>query len=85
MSRTLSRDLLRSAQGGRARIISDSGSQFRGRYFIEFARILGMSHVRTSPHHPQSNGKIEQFNRMMNTECIRSKVPVSLENAKRIV
>ena len=44
-----------------------------------------MSHVRTSPHYPQSNGKFVRFNRTMKTECIRPKTPVSLEDAKRVV
>ena len=28
--------------------------------FREFIRICGMTHVRTSPYHPQSNGNIER-------------------------
>ena len=67
------------------RIISDNGPQFIAKEFKEFVRISGMSHVRTSPHYPQSNGKFERFNRTMKTECIRPKAPVSLEDAKRIV
>ena len=38
------------------RIISDNGSQFIARDFKEFIRIAGMTHVRTSPGYPQSNG-----------------------------
>jgi putative transposase len=39
------------------RIISDNGPQFIARDFREFVRIAGMTHVRTSPYYPQSNGK----------------------------
>src|SRR6266404_6137972 len=41
------------------RIISDNGPQFIAKDFKEFIRISGMTHVRTSPFYPQSNGKIE--------------------------
>jgi putative transposase len=39
------------------RIISDNGPQFIARDFKEFIRLLGITHVRTSPYYPQSNGK----------------------------
>lgn len=42
------------------RIISDNGPQFMARDFKEFIRICGMTHVRTSPYYPQSNGKLER-------------------------
>ena len=35
-------------------------SQFIAKDFKEFIRISGMTHVRTSPFYPQSNGKIER-------------------------
>jgi transposase InsO family protein len=38
----------------RPRIISDNGAQFLARDFKELIRLLGMSHVRTSPGYPQS-------------------------------
>jgi len=43
------------------RIISDNGAQFLAKDFKEFIRICGMTHVRTSPYYPQSNGKLERF------------------------
>jgi putative transposase len=42
------------------RIISDNGQQFMARDFKEFIRIAGLTHVRTSPYYPQSNGKISE-------------------------
>jgi putative transposase len=53
------------------RIVSDNGSQFVARDFKEFIRIAGMTHVRTSPYHPQSNGKLERWPRSLKSECIR--------------
>lgn len=69
----------------RPRIISDNGPQFIARDFKEYIRISGMTHVRTSPYYPQSNGKIERWHQTMKNESIRQKVPLSLEDARRIV
>ncbi len=69
----------------RPRIISDNGPQFIARDFKEFIRICGMTHVRTSPYYPQSNGKIERWHKTLKGECIRVKTPLSLEDARRIV
>jgi putative transposase len=69
----------------RPRIISDNGPQFIARDFKEFIRICGMTHVRTSPYYPQSNGKIERWHRSLKSECIRPCVPLSLDDARRLV
>ncbi len=44
-----------------------------------------MTHVRTSPYYPQSNGKLERFHGSIKGECIRPGTPLSLEDAIRIV
>jgi transposase InsO family protein len=67
------------------RIISDNGAQFLAKDFKEFIRICGMTHVRTSPYYPQSNGKLERFHGSIKGECIRPGTPLSLEDALRIV
>lgn len=69
----------------RPRIITDNGPQFVARDFKEFVRACGMTHVRTSPFYPQSNGKIESWHKTVKRECIRPKVPLNLEDARRIV
>jgi transposase InsO family protein len=69
----------------RPRIISDNGPQFIAKDFKEFIRISGMTHVKTSPYYPQSNGKLERFHKTIKTECIRPGVPLSLDDARRIV
>jgi putative transposase len=71
--------------GERPRIISDNGPQFIAKDFKEFIRICGMTHVRTSPYYPQSNGKIERWHKTLKGECIRVKVPLSPEDARRLV
>lgn len=67
------------------RMISDRGPQFVAKDFKELIRISGMSHVLTSPHYPQSNGKQERWFRTLKSECIRRKTPLSLDDAKRVV
>ena len=67
------------------RIISDNGPQFIARDFREFIRQCGMTHVRTAPFYPQSNGKYERWNRSVKAECIRPKTPLSLEDAQRVL
>lgn len=71
--------------GACPRIISDNGPQFIARDFKEYVRLCGMSHVRTSPFYPQSNGKIESWHKTLKRECIRPHAPQSLEDAKRVV
>jgi len=67
------------------RIISDNGPQFIARDFQEFIRLMGMTHVRTSPYYPQSNGKLERWHGTMKHECIRPAAPASLAEARRLV
>jgi transposase InsO family protein len=71
--------------GETPRIISDNGPQFLAKDFKEFIRLCGMTHVRTSPYYPQSNGKIERFHRTINGDCIRTETPLTLGDAQRIV
>lgn len=67
------------------RIISDNGGQFVARDFKELIRVLGMTHVRTSPYYPQSNGKLERWHGTIKSECIRPGTPLSLDDARRLV
>lgn len=69
----------------RPRIISDNGPQFIAKDFKEFIRTCGMTHVKTSPYYPQSNGKIERWHKTLKGDCIRVQVPLSLDDARRIV
>jgi transposase InsO family protein len=69
----------------RPRIISDNGPQFIAHEFKQFIRACGMSHVRTSPGYPQSNGKLERWHRTVKSEAIRPQTPLTLEQARRVV
>jgi transposase InsO family protein len=65
------------------RIISDNGPQFIAQDFKTFIRQCGMTHVRTSPQYPQSNGKIERQHKSLKGECIRPGTPLSLTDARQ--
>ena len=65
------------------RVVSDNGPQFVAKDFKEYIRITGMTHVRTSPYYPQSNGKIERWHGTMKQECIRPKTPLNVDDARR--
>jgi hypothetical protein len=42
-------------------IVSDNGSQFTSSAFAGFCQEYGVTHVRSPPFHPQSNGQAERF------------------------
>jgi putative transposase len=69
----------------RPRIISDNGPQFIAKDFKEFIRLAGMTHVRTSPYYPQSNGKIERWHKTLKADALRPAAPSSLDQARAIV
>lgn len=71
--------------GEHPRIITDNGPQFVARDFKEFIRLMGLTHVRTSPYYPQSNGKLERWHGSIKRECIRPACPGSLDEALRLV
>lgn len=69
----------------RPQIISDNGPQFVAKDFKEFLRVWQTTHVLTSPHYPQSNGKLERYHRTLKEQAIRPKTPLSVEDARRVV
>ena len=71
--------------GVKPRIISDNGPQFIARDFKEFIRAYGLTHVRTSPYYPQSNGKLERWHGSLKQECIRPSCPATKEEAEKRV
>jgi len=44
-----------------------------------------MTHVRTSPYYPQSNGKLERWHKSLKSECIRPGTPLTPEDARRLI
>jgi len=82
---TILQRALEAFPGITPRIISDNGPQFVARDFKAFVRLCGMTHVRTSPYYPQSNGKVESWHKTVKRECIRPLTPLNLADARRIV
>lgn len=76
---------LEAFPGVHPKLISDNGPQFIAKDFKEFIRLAGMTHVRTSPYYPQSNGKQERMQGSIKQECIREKCPRTVEEARRWV
>ena len=68
----------------RPRVISDNGPQFIAKDFKEFIRLAGMTHVRTSPYYPQSNGKLERWNKSFKVEGWRPGLVETVEEARAL-
>jgi len=63
------------------RLISDNGSQFISKDFEELLTFLDFGHTLTSANHPQSNGKLERFNRTLKTEHVRRSAYLNYQDA----
>jgi transposase InsO family protein len=63
------------------RLISDNGSQFISKDFQELLVFLELGHTLTSANHPQSNGKLERFNRTLKSEHVRRAAYLNYEDA----
>ena len=67
------------------RIITDNGPQFIAKDFKVYIRLVGMTHVRTAPYYPQSNGKIERWHKTLKTRTLRPNNPKNIEEARNLV
>jgi transposase-like protein len=47
------------------RVLTDNGSCYRSRLWVQACRTLGIIAKRTRPYRPQTNGKVERFNRTL--------------------
>jgi putative transposase len=71
--------------GEKTRYITDNGGQFAGKEFRKFIAFHGLTHARTSPNYPQSNGKIERFHGSIKGECVKRKALTSKEQAEAVI
>jgi transposase InsO family protein len=53
------------------RVLTDNGSCYRSRHWREQMATDGISHKRTRPYRPQTNGKAERFNRTLEVTPVR--------------
>ncbi len=82
---TIVQRALEKYPGQKPRIISGNGPQFIAKDFTQFIRLAGITHVRTSPHYPQSNGTLERWHGTLKNEEFRNKAPRDVEEARRVV
>lgn len=54
-----------AAEGIPEVVVSDNGGNFTAKEVEELFAANNIKHVRTPPHHPQSNGDVERFNRTL--------------------
>ncbi len=51
--------------GAPGRLTTDQGRQFESQLFGRLAQLLGTHKIRTTPYHPQANGRIERWHRAL--------------------
>jgi len=62
------RQALDRTPGARPEIVTDNGAEFVGRDFLLACKAESLKHIRTRVHHPQSNGRLERYNRTFREE-----------------
>jgi len=56
------------------RVLTDNGSCYRSREFARALAEAGVAHRRTRPYRPQTNGKVERFNRTLKWEWAYARI-----------
>jgi len=65
------------------KLITDNGSQYVSKEFKSYLKEVGLQHIKTSVHYPQSNGKIERFHRSLEEECVRTSSMINIDDARK--
>lgn len=65
-----------------ARVLTDNGSCYRSRLWRDTLTAAGITHKRTRPYRPQTNGKVERFNRTLLDEWAYAR-PYQSETERR--
>jgi transposase InsO family protein len=64
------------------RVLSDNGGCYRSRHWADACAELGITHKRTRPYRPQTNGKVERYHRTLTDEWAYSR-PYATETQRR--
>jgi transposase InsO family protein len=56
------------------RVLTDNGPGYKSHAWADLCAALGIVHTRTRAYRPQTNGKVERFNRTLNDEWARVRV-----------
>jgi transposase InsO family protein len=64
------------------RVLTDNGAGYKRR-FHEACLGLGVRHSRTRPYHPWTNGRVERFNRTLQSECVYAGDTFSSDEERR--
>ena len=51
----------------KTRLLTDDGSGYIAKVLEDYLRMQSIRHIRCSPHHPQTNGKLERFHQTLKT------------------
>ncbi|WRZ94615.1 DDE-type integrase/transposase/recombinase [Streptomyces sp. NBC_01007] len=66
------------------RVLTDNGSCYRSRDWRDALAAAGITHKRTRPYRPRTNGKVERFNRTLLDEWLRSPLPHGDRTTRRL-
>jgi len=67
----------------RTKLLSDNGAGYVSRSFRDYLRLVGIGHILAAPFHPQTNGKVERYQRSLKREVnqLLYELPSQLERA----
>jgi RNA-directed DNA polymerase len=67
----------------RTKLLSDNGPGYVSRSFRDYLRLVGIGHILAAPFHPQTNGKVERYQRSLKREVnqLPYELPSQLERA----
>ncbi len=67
----------------RTKLLSDNGAGYVSRSFRDYLRLVGLGHILAAPFHPQTNGKVERYQRSLKREVnqLPYELPSQLDKA----